>query len=323
MRARFFSLCLFFCCIYVMRGWGDTPAFSWKSDLSSLSDQERANFESFFRTLLKDSPGGYVLLGEKPVLVEDIFDKDEYVFMSVLHASQFHKLSLILEEGLRLWDKLGWNSNRFLLLSFETPCFNGREFVLINRPVFLRTVRENLSLFQYALGPDITPESLLQELSNPKNSLFGVLKNDRVLIGIVLGYGTQNALKGSRLEYIDEALFFSSDLMPFKSPKAKSYASKIKKLPRFDKGSFYKVLNGEPSFGYNFLRDEKEQLEKEAMLSFHAVGTDDPKIPWFGCWKSPETDALLNSYLQTHHRIRQLLDSDHFLEKVCEVLFDD
>lgn len=291
---------------------------SWKETLKTLPPSEKEALVSFFQVLLHDSFGGYVLFGEKPLVWDTIYPEEGKVLFSIVNSPQHHYSYTIFEEGFRIWKKIGWHSHYFLLIPYEKYIFGAREFVFINKSAFIKTVQENLPLFQYALGPSITAEKLLQALEDSSHTFSEIFKNDRVLIGIVLGYGVQNALKESRLEYIDDFLMTSKDILPLHSSKLKFFERKISH-PGSNKGSFYRNFAGDASFGYKNLSEEKNDLEKGVKLSIEKA-KESPRLPWFGYWDSSESNLLLKGYMHIQKNIQNLLESEHFLEDVCEIL---
>src|SRR3990167_3994468 len=103
-----------------------------------------------------------------------------------------------LAKGKQLWEDLNISpdNKEFAFNVFEND--STIQIVCINRKAFLQTVRENLSLFRYILGPTLTPESLLSAIFSAKERFFGVVKHNPVLLGILLGHGKQNSLIQAR-----------------------------------------------------------------------------------------------------------------------------
>lgn len=296
-----------------------------KNILNSLSKEEKAILEVFFRTLLKDAPGGgYVIYGEKPVYWESVQPKESEVILEQRSVNDpFYRTSIIMKEGFRVWKKIAPFSKHFLIQIYDDPVYGWQDMVFINRTTFTRVIDKNLSLFRYTLGPHVTSEGLLDQLEDPKKTFSAIFKTDKVLFGIVLGYGVQNALMQGRLEYINDSLMDPKNILPLKSPQFKAIQSKNKKIPRFDNGLFYRNCGSDPSFNFKTLEEERETLEKGGQLSLDAHPADHPLLPWFGYWKNEETSSLLESYIATHSKIKKVLASDHFLEDIFSVLFNE
>lgn len=80
-----------------------------------------------------------------------------------------------LKEGARIWKKLSpYNKGNLILHIYEQPdshVSNSYHVLFINKELLLQAILENLSLFQYILGSNVTPESLLADLIDPKKKL--------------------------------------------------------------------------------------------------------------------------------------------------------
>lgn len=184
--------------------WG-SPKGEVSTFIQSLSKEQTLLLESFLRTLCKEF-SGYVLCGDKPMCIEGYLLTDESGALSGVDEK-----ALILMKGSELWQSLqvSPDNKEYFFLIFDSKEYGYRHLICINRRAFLRVVNENLSLFRYVLGPTLTAENLLKELIEAKDQFYKVLKNDNVLLGILLGYGKQNALLVSRKELISDA--FASD----------------------------------------------------------------------------------------------------------------
>jgi hypothetical protein len=254
-------------------------------ELDSLTRAESGILEAFFRTLFTESQGGYVLYGNKPVCIEAFPVREEG---SIFLAKWIHVMSIKLKEGALLWKKLDLNkySKDFLVFIYEKPVFEKWiDFVIINKREFLQIVEENLPLFQYVLGPKVTPSELLAKLTDPHETFYSVLHDDKVLIGILLGYGTENALFVSRKENIQETVSI-------------------------------------PSFGFTSLHDEDSWLRTGSLLSEDMSEQKSPPMPCFGCYENKKTKALIKEYKKSQKQIAKTLQSDNFLEQVLSRFFD-
>ena len=199
--------CLVFILVLILSGCGtferESKADRISKIVESLSPYEREVLSCFFHFLLEEECCGFSLYGEKPLCVQE-FMRDEIP----LGLNEFLiKRSCLFREGIKLWNKSGLsliNSN-FAIHASQIPDSDGwLDLFFINKKSFQKTIDQNLTLFQYVLGPEVSSVSLLKQFLNPNQNLSSILCNDRVLIGVVLGYGVQNALHGSRLEEIHE-----------------------------------------------------------------------------------------------------------------------
>jgi len=285
----------------------------WKKQLEALSSNDRIVLEKFFRIFLRDSQGGFVLFGNKPVCSEGILPSEQSHLLML--GSELHERNIVFKEGLKVWRKLPLKSDHYFVHVYNKPTYQWQEILLVNRGQVLKVIQENLPLFQYVLGPMVTPEEFFQKMMDPEESLGSIFKEDRVLIGVILGFGVQNSLFISRMENIDE-LLEQREKIPFKSIKQEKKSKK--------KGFFQKHFSQTyPGFGFSNLTDELAHLGDQAEVSKELVKTSSPQIPWFGCLKSKETEKLLSDYRKAQKQIHEILNSNRFLERVFSQIFGD
>jgi hypothetical protein len=253
--------------------------------LDSLTGDELRTLEEFLFTMFSESQGGYVLYGNKPICIEAFPIREEG---SIFLAKWMHVLSLKLKKGAILWKKLNLNkySHSYILFAYEKPVFGKWvDVVLINKKEALKVIEANLPLFQYVLGPKVTPDTLLAKLTDSNETFQSVLRDDQVLIGILLGYGTQNSLLVSREENIRETVSI-------------------------------------PTFGFSSIHEEASWLNQGALISIDLSEEKSPLLPWFGCYDTQETKLLIHGYRQAQKRISKMLQSKRFLETVLGRFFD-
>ena len=266
---------------------------------------EKEILDVFFRALFEKSQGGYVLYGSKPICGEGILPRETRLFML---GDDQHKNNITFKEGVKTWKRLPCQGKKYFVHLCEKPSYGWLHLLLINREAFIKVVKENLPLFQYVLGPDVFPEKLFEKLMDPKESFASTFKDNRVLIGIVLGFGTQNALYVSREENIEESLE-KKEKLPFRSVMDRSKENK-------KWGATDWKTAAAPGFGHSSLKDELDHLNETLFVSKDLVEKQPLLIPWFGCLKNRETEQLLKGYTKTRSRIHDLIKDDRFLERV-------
>jgi FKBP-type peptidyl-prolyl cis-trans isomerase len=287
--------------------FGGTPKEDVKTFTQTLSDEQRTLLDRFLRTLVK-SFSGYVLYGDKPMCIETCpLWQDSDVWDGISEQESIYR------KGMELWQdlKISLTDKEYFFTIFDVD-YGCRHLVCIHREAFLQAVNENLSLFQYVLGPTLTAESLLQELIEAKDQFYNVLKADNVLLGILLGYGKQNALLVARKEYLSDAFAIDrKEDFPF---LAKALRMHNHRLP--------KAQQKRPSLGFASLAEESIALKKRTSISRRLKPFDTYKIPHFGCESnSEESKKLLMTYEQNRTKLIQSLEKDDFLEKTLLKLF--
>lgn len=298
----------------------------------SLSHEEAAVLDTFFRSLIERSEVGYVFLGEKPICSHGYTIKDE-----IFPDAPRHVDSVALREGARVWNNqtglFSKNSNIIAKFEDESSINNATynngwyEVLFINKDLFLNTVKENLALFKYVLGPTTTPEGLLAALMEKNQNLDTVLKHDRVLTGIVLGFGTENSLYGARWENVGDALLYVSDQPPYrcKSQDLPDELQEHNDLGLYsveDYKTFLKPKDLLPSFGFSSLEEEHRALEDAFTISSPALENDPPFI--FATLKNlPENKRLIKKLEATQEKIKGLLASQTFLQDVMKEMIGE
>jgi hypothetical protein len=159
----------------------------------------------------------------------------------------------------------------------------------------------NLPLFQYALGPKVTSASLLEQFRDPKQNMASIFHENWTLNGVILGYGIQNALHGSRAEYLHTHL-----------------TSKSQKLEK-DYG-FSAIHHNAPSFGFSSINQEFDQLNKESLSTANRESPT-PRLPWFSYFQHPESDRLLTDYKKVQSKLKDVLSSQDFLGEIFSRIF--
>lgn len=288
-----------------------------------ISSEESLVLESFFHQMLRNSEGGFVLYNTKPICINGFYLHDCFT-----GENEGHRSSVDLREGASKWKNLNLDK---LKQNIIIHCYNNEDILarrhvhilFINKKLFLSVVEKNLPLFQYVLGPDVTPIGLLNQLTDPNNSFHEVLKEDKVLIGILLGFGTQNSLYVSRVENI-EANLLTVEQLPFKSQLSKLGDIRPEYREMFllaDPSLHTKFLNEQPSFGYQSLKEEMQELMKKLDVSSQKLARQSPGFIFGRLKDDKETNQLVNDLEKAQDKIAKLNTSKKFLLDVLQLIF--
>ncbi|MBS0622356.1 MAG: hypothetical protein JSR80_05310 [Verrucomicrobia bacterium] len=269
----------------------------WEQKIAQLSPADRLALDTLFRFFLEESEAGYVLLGVKPLCSEGLYAKP-YSLGEM--KAQYYVQSQLIWRGLRIWQELGLQSlsKRFALVVNKVPDPYGQWYgvTFLDRPAVLKVVADNLPLFRYVLGPTVTPEFVLERLEDPNVAFDDACGNSRVLIGILMGFGTDNCLICSRSEDIAESeMGYRPETLPFKPSRIRP----MEELGMFD--SSVKYVDS-PSAGYSSLEQELEDLEQKVCISRIVVNK---KIPVFACLES-DTSAI-ERYTKIYPAVQALI----------------
>lgn len=271
--------------------------------IDSLTDYEQGALELFFRTILTETSVGYTLYGDKPLSDEGF--RMEGILLS-LSEHRWARMGCLLKVGTRIWEKTGLSTlkSNYGIYKSNRPSYGWGHIDFINKQSFMDTINRNLPIFQYALGPMLTYEALLDRFKDPSENLDSIFHADRVLNGIILGFGTDNALKGSRREYLLD------HSMEFHLPKLESPES-----PPL-------IQRGTPSFGFSNLYEEMALLTKEEVITT-TYESPTPRLPWFASFKNVETDQLLAGYKIVQKNLKDVLSSSDFLGEIFSRIFGE
>jgi FKBP-type peptidyl-prolyl cis-trans isomerase len=288
-----------------------------------LSSNQGVVLEKFFRIMVENSEAGYVLYNKKPVCIHGYHLKDHFT-----QENDFHLESVCIKEGALILKEFGLTSHDADIIIHvyndeDSLANNSVHLLFINKKLFIETVQESIALFQYVLGPDITPEALLSQLIDPNKNFHSVLKDDKALIGILLGFGTQNSLYVSRLENIGDSLL-SAECPPFKRVVGDpglygpgfSHLLLVQESPSEIKNP---VLS--PSFGYSSLKEESEEIARKLKASSPQLSRNTPFFIFGRLKNDKKTDALVAELEITQDKINKLLQSKSFLEGILQLVY--
>ncbi len=289
----------------------------WHKSLNRLNSEEKLYLESFFYTMLTNSEGGFVLTGSKPVCMEGIYSPDKINVGQI--GTKPHRRSVDLCEGYRIWKKYFKSipSQKLIVCCKDHPDHVYSDWVhlmWINPKKLIEVVENNLPLFQYVLGPQVTPTSFLDYLTDPSQDI----PHDYTLTGIFLGFGCQNALYYRRLELIQKQIF-SRETPPL---KLKNERLKIPNLGYFGCDKI-EAFDTEPAFSYSTLREEYQSIEEMGTSSIETFPSSLFKIPLFAVYKKDqETIDVLLRYQMDKKVIENLLLKPDFLEQTLKCIFE-
>lgn len=297
--------------------------------ISRLSEEDKDSLTKFFREMLLQSQGGYVLFGIKPICLESINTIDCHPKSNLgFHAIQSE--SEMMRKGLEVWNRLpiskeGAPIEIIVYDQPDPPFYDCRHVLFIHRKALLDVVNESLPLFKSILGPETTAKALIAKLCKPNSSFFSTLASNKILMGIVLGFGIENAIYGSRLEIIEDAL-----QQVERPPLARRSlrAGITLATDNYPCLGFLNPLKGnepQPSLGFENLSEEHNALQAQIALSTELVVRSSPTIPLFGCLKSNsrEKTELLSRYAEAQKKIQSLLASNSFLKDVFTLILSE
>jgi FKBP-type peptidyl-prolyl cis-trans isomerase len=273
-----------------------------------LSKEEEKTLREFFHALLWGSEVGYVLYGDKPICVES-YSGD----LSLQRFTVRHHLQTSIREGVKIWNKLQlpFHSSKFSFI--VQPCKSDSVVLFINKPALKNVFDDNANLFRHALGFKLTSDELLEEFN--KKDFFSTLKDDDVLIGILLGFGVDNCLWISRAEAIRGELDPPTIKLPKLSPN----------YPFFERKRQYSLFKDDalkPSIGYSSLQEELEDLNRQIEFASPCLEKYSPRLIFGIVSDSPQNEKLIKNYEKSQLKILDVLDKPNWLEEALSTFYD-
>lgn len=192
-KSAFWTICFLSIAYYSFVAYSSRREIGICRNVQAIPIEDRAALEAFFRILLLEEGGAYVLFGDKPMAFTAWFD---YLQIDVTNSRMQHYYTenQIIKKGWETWQKHKklFPSDHFIL---QCKPFNKQrhEVCLINKKKIKKAFNENLKSFQSIIGPKISPEILLENYQNGDIALFHLLKQHDALLGILLGFGKENS----------------------------------------------------------------------------------------------------------------------------------
>lgn len=295
------------------------------SDITNIQIEisEKKVLENFFKAAIFDAGAGYVLFGNKPVCYLS-FPAD---YPNSYVEFERDDINTILHKGVIAWNasSLAQKNGNFRIHTLEKIDNSQKviEILFINCKAFINTVDQNLSLFQYILGYDLTSKKLLEQILYSGDSFYEILHSNDTLVGILLGFGTDAALYGSRHEEI-LASPYKSPSLPFKTGCSKEITATANKTlleitySPHELHSHFSKCRITPSFGFASLNEELQVLEQRIETSSPLLAEGNPRLI-FGTIKGNQSqEALITSFEAQQKTIAEVLASPNFFDSILE-----
>lgn len=283
---------------------------------------EQKILEVFFKQMFFDSEYGYVTEGVKPISTYEIPIFDCISPISIPFRMQINDLVAIA-----LLDKSCFSHESNIKLKTNKIENEKHSFYyevsLINVKALKTVICDHHEIFRSILNSASSAEDILEEILQSKN-LYRTLKNNKILIGLVLGFGLENSVLHARVENLQD-VDFHSEIIPFANTP--HYRLGDYKLDSLDYHLWYMAIKPEilkirespitPSFGFNSIDDELNFLLSKKKNVASSIFKDHPKFI-FCMYEHNENfiKALENAQQNT----QELVKKTDFLEIVLAKL---
>jgi len=178
-----------------------------RKGLLAIPFEDRFYLEMFFRALISEESGCYVLFGDKPAAMMVYEDRQDCQLLTLSRRpfSGFSKEKL----GFKIWQKY-----RHLFPLRDYAIVNTRAFTpssseavfLIHKERLLTILSQNFSEFQKRFPEFGTAKNLLDKMLGDASILHRVCFKHDMLLGIILGFGKDNAALFARAMQLESFL---------------------------------------------------------------------------------------------------------------------
>lgn len=198
-----------------------------KAILNEMPEGDRQALYSLFYQMINNDHFSYTLFGDKPVSLSGDFIQTP--IDNILCGMQ---CGGIFWKNWEIWKKYQsyFPMHNYFLIENQ----HNESIILINKKGFLRTVDKNLNLFKKYLGENTTSFNLLRKIEISKD-FFASLKQNQLLIGVLLGYGKHNSKLFFERDQIRKFIDFEQfPKLPQKVPDpSKQFSSLIEEYDSF------------------------------------------------------------------------------------------
>lgn len=166
-----------------------------REKLKALSPQERQDLAFFITQITSFDQYPYTLVGYKPMSICSVIAENSKDLRASSQEAFKGPRHQILMRGYLVWEKYQslFPRKRYILIDYSFLGKGRRELALICLKLCMTTIQEHLSDFQEALGKPCTIEEVFQILHRPEHDNFYTIIDNTHLIGILLGFGRNNA----------------------------------------------------------------------------------------------------------------------------------
>lgn len=212
--------------------------------------------------------------------------------------------------------KIIFNSKNFLFKECKTDSPRYRLVFLVNKRKFIETFNKNRPFFIKVLGQEITAEHLLEEITLSEKHILYSLRFDYSLLGILLGYGQENALLWPR--YMKLVASLKPLRRDFVHPTFMVPISQWHKTPQLN------FTQTSPQPGFCSLDEEREWLKANFNSSSYprtALSRMDLISPLgFRVRESNETTRLRKKYTKCKKLLTKMFSGHDVVQVVFEQL---
>jgi hypothetical protein len=166
-----------------------------RDKLKVLSPQEKQDLAFFIHEVTSSDQYSYALVGYKPMSLSNVIVEDSGD-LPVFYREDFQKPRYqTLRRGYLAWEKYEtlFPRKKHILINYPFLGKGRREIALICPKLCKSLVLEHLADFRDILGKPYTSEEVFWILTHPEHRDFYSIMDRTRLVGILLGFGRNNA----------------------------------------------------------------------------------------------------------------------------------
>lgn len=212
-----------------------------KKIIDHLTNSDRKILQTTFNNLIFFSSFGFTLFGDKPVSFE---------------------FSSSLENFWAIWEKNKhlFSVKKYILTKFYHDNYCG---VLIgNKCAIEKTFENNKESFRKVFDYPITSQTIIEALESGSGKEFEILFSHDALLGILLGYGKENAWNFQKRKLLKTEKNISKNQLHFLNEKLQAFQKPILFWERYIRNSTCLL----PQFAADLTSEETKDLKKKYQL---------------------------------------------------------
>ncbi len=166
-----------------------------REKLKVLSPQEKQDLTFFIDQVISFDQYPYTLVGYKPMSVSNIIVEDTEDLLPFCQEAFKRPRHQKMMRGYLVWEKYQsfFPRKKHILIDYSFMGKGRKEIALICPKLCMATIQEHLGDFQEILGRSCTREGVFEILTQPEHHDFYTLIDHTRLMGILLGFGRNNA----------------------------------------------------------------------------------------------------------------------------------
>jgi hypothetical protein len=166
-----------------------------REKLKVLSQQEKEDLAFFISDIIVFDQYPYTLVGYKPMSICNVVVEDTEDLLIHFREAFKKPRYQTLRRGYLVWEKYQslFPRKKHILINYSFLGKGRLEIALICHKVCMATIQEHLDDFREILGKPCTSEEVFWILIHPEHSDFYTIIDRTRLVGILLGFGRNNA----------------------------------------------------------------------------------------------------------------------------------